>query len=249
MLAVDPARVPALSPVAMHSGGGGSLRCFRGEFHDSRPGGCGAASPLIKEAGPTLVFAPAFGGGQGVGAGFRPAASRPTERNGMRLWSRRRTERCPLGLNRVPDRFLRSAGHPERIRMRKRSRKRGASRCCGSNGGAMRPPIEEGVPMVVFNGCIPFLWPGSCGAASPPIKEVGPTRRNPCPRTSNPCAASPPLDEFGSTVVFEAAFNGEHGVGSAFEQRCLSPYPRKMGRTRMGCTLGAYGEWSVVRWA
>ena len=81
------------------------------------------------------------------------------------------------------------------------------------------------------------------------IKEVGPTRRNPCPRTSNPCAASPPLDEFGSTVVFEAAFNGEHGVGSAFEQRCLSPYPRKMGRTRMGCTLGAYGEWSVVRWA
>ena len=45
-----------------------------------------------------IVFEAAFDGGQGVGAGFRPAASRPAERNGMRPWSIRRKERCPLSL-------------------------------------------------------------------------------------------------------------------------------------------------------
>ena len=154
MLAVDPARVPALSPVAMHSGGG-SLRCFRGEFHDSRPGGCGAANPLIEEAGPTLVFAPAFGGGQGVGAGFRPAASRPTERNGMRLWSRRRTEHCLFASNRFPDRFLRSAGAIPKRSGCASGLEMGAPHPFWSGCDATNPQIEKVGPTIVFNGRIP----------------------------------------------------------------------------------------------
>ena len=109
MLAVDRARVPALSPVAMHSGCGGSLRQGRGSFHDSRSGGCGAASPLIGEVGPTVGFEAAFDCEQGVGSGFRSAASRLTERNRMLLWSRRQTGRCPFGSNRVLDGLSRSA--------------------------------------------------------------------------------------------------------------------------------------------
>ena len=38
--------------------------------------GCGAASPPIKEVGPAHVFEAAFDGEHGVGARFRPTASR-----------------------------------------------------------------------------------------------------------------------------------------------------------------------------
>ena len=41
-------------------------------------------------------------------------------------------------------------------------------------------------------GCIPFLWLGSYGAAIPPI------------------------DDFGPTVNFEEAFDGEQGIGFDF---------------------------------
>ena len=41
--------------------------------------GCDAASPPFEEVGPAHVFEAAFDGEQGVGARFRPAASRPFE--------------------------------------------------------------------------------------------------------------------------------------------------------------------------
>ena len=110
MLAVDRARGFAFSHVAMQGGGDGSLRWGRGEFHDSRSSGCGAGSPPAEEVEPAVDFEAAFDGEQGVGAGVRPAASRLTEGNGICLLSIRRTERCPLGLNRVSDRLVPSAG-------------------------------------------------------------------------------------------------------------------------------------------
>ena len=176
-------------------------------------------------------------------------------------------------------------------------RKRGASQCCWSGGGGMRPPIEEVSPTIVFDAA--FEGDQSVGSAFDqrrlslliPENETHPTgmrswsrwRMGLCPFGSNRilhrflrsvgaipkrsgCASglemgAPHLfwsgsyamrsyiEKVGPMIVFEAAFNGEHGVGSAFDQRRLSPYPRKMGRARMGCTLGAYGEWNVVRWA
>ena len=56
MLAVDRARGSAFPPVAMQGGGDGSLRRGRGEFHDSRSGGCSAGNPPAEEVGPTVVF-------------------------------------------------------------------------------------------------------------------------------------------------------------------------------------------------
>ena len=53
-------------------------------------------------------------------------------------------------------------------------------------------------------GCIPIFWSGSCGAAIPPI------------------------DDFGPAVVFEAAFDGEQGVGARFRlaaSRLFEPVP------------------------
>ncbi len=47
-----------------------------GAVHFLWLGGCGAASPPIEEVGPTHVFEAASDGGHGVGARFRPAASR-----------------------------------------------------------------------------------------------------------------------------------------------------------------------------
>ena len=53
--------------------------CFTGcvSFYWSE--GCGAAGPPIEEVGPSVVFDAAFGGEQGVGADFRPAAPRQLE--------------------------------------------------------------------------------------------------------------------------------------------------------------------------
>ena len=42
-------------------------------------GGCGAASPPIKEAGPTVVLQAEFDGEQGVGSSLQPVAPRPLE--------------------------------------------------------------------------------------------------------------------------------------------------------------------------
>ena len=51
----------------------------RGAFHFLWSDGCGAASPPIKQVGPSVVFNAAFGGEEGVGARFRPATPRPLE--------------------------------------------------------------------------------------------------------------------------------------------------------------------------
>ena len=135
-----------------------------------------------------IVFEAAFDVERDVGDGFRPAASRPTERNGMRPWSLRRMVRCPLGLNRVPDRLLR--------RVEAIPKKSGCA-----NG------LEMGAPHI--------FWTGG-GTTSPPIEEVGPA------------------------IAFDAAFDGKQCVGARF--RSAGPCPSQSKESRMHHENGAHPD-------
>ena len=55
-------------------------------------------------------------------------------------------------------------------------------------GGRRHPMFRE----ACLPGCVSFFWSDGCGATGPPVEEVGPS------------------------VVFDAAFGGEQGVGARF---------------------------------
>jgi len=84
-----------------------------GASHVFWSGSCAMRS-YIEKVGPMIVFEAAFNGEHGVGSAFDQRRLSPlspkngTHPNGMHPWSIRRMERCPLGLNRVLDRLLRS---------------------------------------------------------------------------------------------------------------------------------------------
>ena len=69
-----------------------SSRGAEGASHIFGSGGCGAAIPSIDDFGPAVVFGAAFDSEQGVHFGFRPAASRLTQKYGMHSGAERRVE-------------------------------------------------------------------------------------------------------------------------------------------------------------
>ena len=69
-----------MTPTNARQANAQNRQTFGGASHIFWLGSYNAAIPSIDDFGPTVNFEAAFVGEQGIGFGFRPAASRPTKK-------------------------------------------------------------------------------------------------------------------------------------------------------------------------